>query len=125
MKKALFWMALILTVILGAYVLAAEGPQGMMGRGMSMMDGNSMMKKGQGMMGMMKEEACPIHPMASGSMVATSDGGVIVMMGPKLLKYDKDLNLVKEVEIKIDWAAWHKTMMEHRKMMMQQQPATR
>jgi len=33
-------------------------------------------------------------------MVATNDGGVIVMIGNKLLKYDKDLNLVKGVELK-------------------------
>jgi hypothetical protein len=32
-------------------------------------------------------------------MVATSDGGVIVLTGNKLLKYDKDLNLVKEAEL--------------------------
>ena len=35
------------------------------------------------------------------SMVASSDGGVFVMMGQKILKYDKDLNLVKETEVKI------------------------
>lgn len=39
--------------------------------------------------------------MMSGQMVAASDGGVIVMMGNKLMKYDKDLNLKKEVEIKM------------------------
>jgi len=33
-------------------------------------------------------------------MLATSDGGVIVMTANKLSKYDKDLNLVKEVELK-------------------------
>ncbi len=33
-------------------------------------------------------------------MAATNDGGVIVLTGNKLLKYDKDLNLVKEVELK-------------------------
>ncbi len=33
-------------------------------------------------------------------MVSTNDGGVIVLTGNKLLKYDKDLNLVKEVELK-------------------------
>ena len=33
-------------------------------------------------------------------MVPTNDGGVIVMIGNKLLKYDKDLNLVKEAEVK-------------------------
>ena len=32
--------------------------------------------------------------------VATNDGGIIIMTGNKLLKYDKDLNLVKEVELK-------------------------
>ena len=35
-------------------------------------------------------------------MVATNDGGVIVLVGNKLLKYDKDLNLVKEVEVKTE-----------------------
>lgn len=34
------------------------------------------------------------------TMIATSDGGVIVLSGPKLAKYDKDLNLIKEVELK-------------------------
>ena len=45
--------------------------------------------------GMMK-----MHPglsmmekMMSGQMVATKDGGVIVLIGNKLLKYDKYLNL--------------------------------
>ena len=34
--------------------------------------------------------------------VATSDGGVVVMMGDKLAKYDKNLNLVKETELKME-----------------------
>lgn len=33
-------------------------------------------------------------------MVATSDGGFVVLVSNKLLKYDKDLNLVKEAELK-------------------------
>lgn len=44
------------------------------------------------MMGMM-------HDMKP-SMVSSSDGGVIVMSGNHLTKYDKNLNVVKEVEIK-------------------------
>jgi cytochrome c556 len=40
------------------------------------------------MMGMMQKQ-----------MVATNDGGVIVLLGNKLIKYDKDLNLIKEVEV--------------------------
>ena len=34
------------------------------------------------------------------SLVATADGGVVVWLGNKLFKYDKDLVLQKEVEIK-------------------------
>lgn len=44
-----------------------------------------------------------MHEMMNKTMVATNDGGVIIMVGLKLMKYDKDLNLVKEVEIKVDW----------------------
>jgi hypothetical protein len=40
--------------------------------------------------------------MMSKSMVATPDGGVIVMVGHKLQKYDKDLVLQKEVDLKMD-----------------------
>ena len=32
-------------------------------------------------------------------MVATNDGGVIILTGNKLFKYDKDLNLAKEAEL--------------------------
>jgi hypothetical protein len=34
-------------------------------------------------------------------MVSTDEGGVIVLTGNKLMKYDADLNLVKEVEVKM------------------------
>jgi len=43
-----------------------------------------------------------MRPMMGRQMVATSDGGVIVMAGDKLFKYDKNLNLVKETEINIE-----------------------
>ena len=35
------------------------------------------------------------------SMVATQEGGVIVLAGNKLTKYDANLNVVKEVELKL------------------------
>lgn len=60
---------------------------GMMGQ-MGMMDKGKMM----GMAAMMMVK----------SMVATSDGGVVVLVGNKIQKYDKDLVLQKEVEIKMD-----------------------
>jgi hypothetical protein len=64
--------------------------------------GCGMMEKGK-MMGMS-------HMMMSRSLVATTDGGVVVMAGNKLQKYDKDLMLVKEVELKIDMEAMKKMM---------------
>jgi len=36
---------------------------------------------------------------AKSGMTATQDGGVIVMEGSRLYKYDKDLNLIKEVKL--------------------------
>ena len=45
-------------------------------------------------------------------MVATKDGGVVVMVGNKLFKYDRNLNLVKETEIKIDFMAMKKEFKE-------------
>lgn len=49
--------------------------------------------KGMGMM-------CPMMGGKS-SMIASADGGVIVLMGNKLMKYDANLDLVKEVELKM------------------------
>jgi hypothetical protein len=40
--------------------------------------------------------------MMSKSVLETKDGGLVVMVGNKLMKFDKDLNLVKEVEVKVD-----------------------
>ena len=40
--------------------------------------------------------------MTSGKMSVLDDGSVIVMVGNKLMKYDRDLKLRKEVEIKMD-----------------------
>ena len=50
--------------------------------------------------------------MGKSGMVATQDGGVIVMVSNKLYKYDKDLNLVKEAEVKMDMEGMQKMMME-------------
>lgn len=73
-----------------------DGMMGMMGKGM--MDGKMM-----GMCPMMKS-------MMERSVVATSDGGVVVVMGNKLTKYDKDLNVVKEIEQKMDMEGMQKMM---------------
>jgi hypothetical protein len=36
------------------------------------------------------------------TMTATPDGGVIVAIGNRLIKYDNQLNVVKDTEMKID-----------------------
>jgi hypothetical protein len=51
-------------------------------------------KNMKGMMGMMG--------MPHQTVVATSDGGVVILSGGKLAKYDAGLNLVNEIEIKKD-----------------------
>jgi hypothetical protein len=76
--------------------------QGMMKEGMM---GKGMM--GKGMMGSMMEK----------KIVATQDGGVVIWSGNKLTKYDKNLALVKEVELKDDMAQMQQKMMENRKDM--------
>lgn len=62
-------------------------------------------------------DAMMMKKMTTRGMVATSDGGVVVMAGNTLMKYDKDLNLVKETEIKIDMEALMRKMKECKEMM--------
>ncbi len=57
--------------------------------------GMGMPMQGKRMMG------CPCAMMGKTQMVATEDGGVIVLVGNKLMKYGADLGLVKEVEVKM------------------------
>ena len=51
-----------------------------------------------------------MHMMSPKAAFATSDGGVVIIMGNKMIKYDKDLNLKKEVELKIDSTAMNSMM---------------
>jgi hypothetical protein len=67
------------------------------------------------MMGMEREGGMPPMRGMMGNLVATNDGGVVVLMGRKLYKYDKNLNLVKEAEIKVDMMPMQR-MMECPKM---------
>ncbi len=108
MKKRIFWI-LILTMFvavpLSSLLYAHDKDEtGMMegmkgGEGKGMMGGKMM---GMHMMKMMMEK----------SVVATSDGGVVVVAGNKITKYNKNLDLVKEVEVKMDMEAMEKNMKE-------------
>ncbi|MCX5687113.1 MAG: DNA polymerase, partial [Candidatus Omnitrophica bacterium] len=63
---------------------------------------------------------CPMHKMMvrrimDREIIATYDGGIAVVLGNKITKYDKDMNLIKEVEIKIDMEVMKKSMEEMKK----------
>ena len=104
MRKSLIAIAVVFIVGTSGLAIAQMNDKGrdMMGKGM--MDGKMM-----GMCPMMKS-------MMERSVVATSDGGVVVVMGNKLIKYDKDLNVVKEAELKMDMEGMQK-MMDNMKSM--------
>lgn len=111
MKRTLLvgMLVAVLVLTVTAVSFAQEPPmgkEGMMGKGMK----EGMMKKHPGLQ-MMKG-------MMGGLMVATKDGGVIVMIGNRLLKYDRNLNLQKEVEIKLDMEKMKKMMKWHEKCSM-------
>lgn len=65
------------------------------------MKGMKDMDHGMGSKAMMGcQGGCPMKGAMMGkSVVATSDGGVVIVAGNKIIKYDKNLKLVKEVEI--------------------------
>ncbi len=97
-----------LLAMVGSYgVLAQQGSQtsqppsgtmgqtGMMGRGTGMTSQGGQMQ-GCAMCGMMT------GAMMMKTMTATPDGGVIVAVGNRLIKYDNQLNVVKDTEMKID-----------------------
>jgi hypothetical protein len=97
MKTLAILLALFCSPFIAGQVSLAEEPQEPQGefesfdqaRPRSQGEGMGMMKmKGKGMM----------HQQPT--VVATSDGGVVVLQGPKLAKYDAQLNLVGEVELK-------------------------
>jgi hypothetical protein len=115
MKKSTLLVAVVLfSVIFMSFALAQdrkapakdkdETKTGMMNK-QEMGKPGMMNKKEMGETGMMgSNDMCGtmMGSMMGHCMVASGDGGVIVMMGDKLMKYDRDLNLVKEVEVAID-----------------------
>ncbi len=134
----------VLLVALGSSVVLAQAQQqsyppqggeygqgGMQGGGV----GGGMMGRGMGR-GMMHGPGggpCLGCIVACASMVmpqltATSDGGVVVAIGGKLVKYDAALRRVAETNVNIDWTQVQQRieqMMQncpmHRRMMMPQQ----
>ena len=107
MKKALF-LVLVMGLILGSSMVALAQMHGMMhSEEKGMMMGNHMnMPMMSGMnMGMTR-------------MIATADGGIIVISMGKLYKYDNDLNLKKEIDIPMDFEHMKKMQMKMKDMGM-------
>lgn len=105
MKRLIFGIFIMFVALsLGAPLYAHDKEMGMMGtesgENKGMMGGKMM-----GMHMMMKM-------ILEKSVVATEDGGIVVVAGNKITKYDKDLNVVKEAEIKMDIEAMQKNMKE-------------
>ncbi len=98
----------------------------MMGKGQMQgqgMMGGKMMGEGMmcGPMGMCPMQAMMMKQMMSRTILETEDGGIVVMMGNRIVKYDKKLNLVGEVELKVDMEKMHAMM----KKMMEECPMCR
>jgi hypothetical protein len=104
MKKLMIPAALALVIALGSYALFGQqsptqgGHEDMMGGGIN-----------GGMMGDMSCSGCAMMPTA---LAATSDGGVIVAAGGKLVKYDAGLAKVAETDIDVDWDTVQKKMQQ-------------
>lgn len=124
MKKLTYLIMTVVVVGLATRFVFAEemkGPlkgNGMEGKGMMMgkeMRGDGMMDGG--MMKMMKMMHMHGMMMRSSTMVSSNDGGVIVLSGNKLYKYDKNLKLVGEAEVKMEKDGMGMGMMKNCPMM--------
>ena len=114
MKKSLIAIAAVIIMGTSGLAIAQMNDKGkeMMGDRTGMMG-----TMGKGMMDGKMMRMCPMmKSMMDRNVVATSDGGIVVAVGNKLTKYDKDLNVVKEVELKMDMEGMQK-MMENMKGM--------
>jgi hypothetical protein len=123
-------LALVLLMVLVVVAYAARGG-GRMGRGVmgGGRGGGGRMGPGAGAgMGRGMMAQCPFHTMMGQRIMVAAPDGVYVMIGDELLKYDQELRLQKEAEIKIDWTKMATRMLEmHRncpicQQMMPQMP---
>ncbi len=110
MKKVTVLTA-VLTALIGISVVSLSFAEDTMGKdGKSMMMGKKDMM-GKGMMGCMTTKG-----MMGKTVTPTSDGGVVVLAGNQLFKYDKGLKLVNKAEVPVDMDMMQKDMMGMMKM---------
>lgn len=101
MKKRLFVIGCVLVLGVGAIVVTAASHGGK-----GDMDGKCMMKMNSEGMCCHKDrcgKCMSMHgAMKHQSLVATSDGGVVLWLGKTLVKFDSSLNKVSEVELEME-----------------------
>ncbi len=113
MKRTII-ITMAILLIVGAYLVSPA-----LGKGW--------FQKGKAATGKQAMGMCPMHKMACQGMmekklVALEDGSIIIMTCGKLYKYDKDLNLVKDVELKKICEDTRATMEEMKKECMEMCP---
>jgi hypothetical protein len=109
MKRLSLLLAVVLMVLATGYLCAQDAP--IAGDDPSMAPPPAGEMKHEGKDDRMGKGPM-MHKMGMGgiSMVGTKDGGVILLVGKKLMKYDQNLELVKEVEIKMPCGEMMKKM---------------
>jgi hypothetical protein len=94
MKRTIITMMAVL-LIAGAFLTTAEG-KGWFEKSSTE---KGTVEKSKPKMGMCRMHKMMCEHMMKKEIIATEDGGVVIMTCGKLYKYDKDLNLVKDVEL--------------------------
>lgn len=116
MRKNIAITVLVIGIAAAGLASAEEMKDGMSGGGMMKgMMGEEMMGKAM-MDGKMMGMCSMMKSMMDKSVVATSDGGIVIVQGNKVTKFDKNLNIVKEIELKMDMEGMKQDMMEMMKM---------
>lgn len=118
-KTSVIFAAAAIAVGLTASPLSAKEHMGGMDKGHMMHGGDKEKMRKEMPMEMPMDDGMMMERMMRPTVVATSDAGVVVVMGHMLMKYDKDLQLVtrKKLDIgKKEMKAMMKNMREKRRM---------
>ena len=113
MKKGFIAITAVFVIGMSGLALAQMDDKG---NGMTNKDNKGSMMGGgmmdKGMMMQMHGMMMKMGAMMNKTAFATTDGGFVVVSADKITKYDKDINVVKEVELKNDMDAMQKMMGE-------------
>jgi hypothetical protein len=109
MRRSLMFAAPVaIAALIGSYVVFAQPQAQTPPQGAGQPQGQQPIGPGMMRSRMMDHmQSCPMceamtSAMMLKTMIPTQDGGVIVAFGNKLMRYDSQLNLMKETEMKVD-----------------------